>query len=113
MDTIHTYFPMVETSQQVVVPSLNESVEVHRACSFPIILDGDYLTACRARGAKKGKINADLPSHRLEGLIPVAADWHTKLKLLGVKLLLFFSFGKRSGHSLPHLKLPKPHQRTK
>lgn len=85
MDTIHTYVPMIETSQQVVVPSLNESVEVHKARSFPIILHGDYLTACRGRGAKKVKINADSPSHRLEGLVPAAADWHTKLKLLGVR----------------------------
>ena len=77
-DTIHTY---------VTASCRNESVEVHRACSFPINLHGDYLTPCRARGAKKVKINANSPPHRLEGAIPAAADWHTNLKLLGVRNL--------------------------
>ena len=77
----------IQSTQQVVVPSLNESVEVHRARSFPTILHGDYLTACRARSAKKVKINADSPSHRPEGQVPAAADWHTKVKLLGVRNL--------------------------
>jgi len=42
------------------------------------------LTAERARGAKKAKVNAVSPSEQLAGLIPVAADWHTKVKLLEV-----------------------------
>ncbi len=83
MDTMHTYVPMIETSQAVIVPSLNESVQVRKATSFPILVHGDYLTASRARGAQKAKINSESPSSRLEGLVPVAADWHTKL---GVRL---------------------------
>ena len=45
---------------------------------------GDQKTAARARGAQKAKVNALTPSERLIGLIPVVADWHTKVKLLDV-----------------------------
>lgn len=85
MDQLHKYVPLVEDSRQVHIPSLNKSVEVYSARSFPIILHGDFLTACRARGAQKARVNSDLPSCRLEGLVPAAADWHTKLKVLGVR----------------------------
>lgn len=91
MNTIHQYVPMIETSQKVHVPSLNESVKVWKARSFPIILHGDFLTASRARGAQKAKINSDSPSSRSEGLVPVAADWHTKLKTLGVRITIIFN----------------------
>ena len=84
MDTIHPYVPMVETTDEILVPSRNETAEVKRARSFPILLHGDYLTACRARSAQKVKINSKTQSKRLEGLVPAAADWHTKLKALEV-----------------------------
>lgn len=83
---------MIETSQAVIVPSLNESVQVRKATSFPILVHGDYLTASRARGAQKAKINSESPSSRLEGLVPVAADWHTKLKNLGVRIVLHIMY---------------------
>lgn len=85
MQLIHHYVPMVETSEDVLVPSLNKQEEVKKARSFPIILHGDYLTAARARGAQRIVINSESPSSRLEGLVPAAADWHTKLKLLSVR----------------------------
>ena len=86
MSTIHSYVPMLEFSRKVFVLSLNEHVDIREARSFPIILHGDYLTAARSRGAQKIKINADSPSSRYEGLVPASADWHTKLKLLMVRV---------------------------
>ena len=74
----------VPMSRAVFVPSLNEHIDIQEARSFPIILHGDYLTAARARGAQKFKINADSPSNRYEGLVSVSADWHTKLRVLSV-----------------------------
>ena len=47
----------------------------------PVLLGGDHLTAARARGANKTK---DAPTSRLEGLVPVAEDWHTKVIFLEV-----------------------------
>ena len=36
-------------------------------------------------------MNADTPQARLEGLVPMVEDWHTKTCLLGVIPLNFFS----------------------
>ena len=50
----------------------------------PIFVGGDQLTAARARGAQKAKVNALTPKSRLEGLVPAVEDWHTKVTLLTV-----------------------------
>jgi len=36
------------------------------------------MTAARTRAALSGRSNSEIPSNRLEGLIPVVEDWHTK-----------------------------------
>lgn len=84
MGTMHSCVPMLEFTSKVFVPSLNDHVDISEARSFPIIIHGDYLTAARARGAQKLKVNAESPSSRLEGLVPASADWHAKLKVLMV-----------------------------
>ena len=50
----------------------------------PILFGGDQLTAARARGAKKAKFNSYCSVTQLDGLIPCAEDWHTKMNFLGV-----------------------------
>ena len=82
--------PILEFLRKVFIPSLNEHVDIREARSFLIILQGDYLTAERSRGAQKIKINTDSPSSPYEGLVPTSADWHTKLKLLMVRIIFFF-----------------------
>ena len=67
MELIHHYVPMVETSEDILVPSLNKQEEVEKARSFPIILRGDYLMAARARRAQRIVNNSESPSSRLEG----------------------------------------------
>lgn len=88
METIHRYVPMVEATESVIVPSLNATVEIKKAKSYPVILHGDYVTASRARGAQKAKSNSESAYSRLEGLVPASADWHTKLKLMEVCVLV-------------------------
>ena len=55
-------------------------LRLSRASIHPILIGGDQLTACRARGAKKAKVNSFEAESRLDGLIPVAEDWHARLK---------------------------------
>ena len=88
MDHSHQYVPVLETSVDVHIPSLNETVKVKKARIHPIIISGDYFTAARGRGAKKVKVNSDSPVGRLEGLIPAAADWHAKLTVHGVSTFI-------------------------
>ena len=59
-------------------------------------MGGDQLTAARGRGAKKAKVHADSPTSRLEGLIPVAEDWHTKVVLLEVGITSFVNCNMHS-----------------
>ena len=42
------------------------------------------MTVCRSRGAQSAQCNDDNPVGQLEGLIPVAEDWHTRLTLMRV-----------------------------
>lgn len=92
MAHMHQYVPIIESSEEVYVPSLDEKVELCKARCFPIIIAGDQLTAARARGAKEVKCNSVSPTSRFEGLIPTATDWHTKQALLGVKNIRSLTF---------------------
>ena len=49
-----------------------------------ILFGGDMLTGKRARGSKYVRSNSTRGLDRLEGLLPVAKDWHTNVCLLGV-----------------------------
>ena len=61
-----------------------------------ILIGGDQLTAARARSAQKAKLNAQTPSKRLEGLVSVVEDWHTKANLLGVSIVCKYSMFVRN-----------------
>ena len=84
MAHLHQYVPMVENVEEVHVASIDKTVQVTSARVRPIFVGSDQLTAARARGAQKAKVNALTPTGRLEGLVPVVEDWHTKVTLLTV-----------------------------
>ena len=84
MSELQGYVPLVEVTTNVYVPGVDKHVQVPGALGHPILFSGDQKTAARGRGAQKAKMNALSPSARLEGLVPVAADWHTKVKILDV-----------------------------
>ena len=78
----HQYVPSVT----YLIQGMGVSVQVPRAILHKILFGGDQLTAARARGAQRIRINSKSPQEKLEGLIPCSEDWHTKLNLLGVGL---------------------------
>ena len=86
MHEAHQYVLMVEMVKDYHLPSIGRTVEVVTALAHPIVFAGDQKTAARARGAQKAKVNAVSPSSRPAGLVPIVADWHTKVKLLDVSL---------------------------
>jgi len=47
-------------------------------------MGGDQLTGARMRGVRKSKVHEATVTKRLEGLVPVAKDWHTRVSILGV-----------------------------
>ena len=49
-----------------------------------IMLGGDQLTSARVRGTHRARCNSDSARNRLEGIIPVIEDWHTKMTVMKV-----------------------------
>eukprot|EP00731_Ephydatia_muelleri_P003537 Em0001g3537a len=92
MAELQQYVPyMVEVLKDVYVPNIDKTVQVVETLSHPIEFAGDQKTAARGRGAQKAKTHESSLSGRLAGLVPVAADWHTKVKLLDVIWKFFYS----------------------
>lgn len=83
MSHLHQYVPAVEYTRQVFIPT-GETVETQEASLHTVLFGGDQLTVARSRGAKKARANSISHATRLDGLIPCAEDWHTKLNFLGV-----------------------------
>ena len=90
MQEFHKYVPMMEYEKDVYIPSIDKSVQVVAGNAHMIQFAGDQKTAARARGAQLAKVNAATPSGRLMGLVPAVADWHTKVKLLDVSLVILY-----------------------
>ena len=86
MSTLHEYVPVLntDTSESSSQEPMNETLH-------PLLFGGDQLTAARARGCQELRINSDTATGRLQGLIPVAEDWHTSLTLLTVSIMLVFT----------------------
>ena len=80
----HQYVPMTEFNDTEVLEGSGEQINMINSVTLPLLFGGDQLTAARARLAKNVRDNAESPSERLEGLIPVVLDWHAKQALLGV-----------------------------
>ena len=81
MSYLHQYVPVVKGTKSVHVPITGEEVQVPQASLHQILFGGDQLTAARARGAIRARVNSLSATARLDGIIPCAEDWHVKLNL--------------------------------
>ena len=89
MTEVQRYVPTI--SQSVDVEVAGESTVTVKADHFHnILFGGDQLTVARARGAQHVRENSIDGIGRLEGLIPVCEDWHARVTLLSVSLILLF-----------------------
>ena len=84
MSELHKYVPTVASNKEVQINSINTSRTIPQATICLILFGGDQLTVVRALSAKKAKISSPDPVCRLDGLIPVVEEWHSKVVLLGV-----------------------------
>ena len=89
-----TYVPTVEAKGHLVLPN-EDSLIQH---SFPFFFGGDQLTVVRIHGTQPLRDSHDKLTDRLEGLLPVVEDWHTRMVLMKVswfihsELLIYFHF---------------------
>ena len=81
---------MKEYVKDVYVPSIDKSVQDVCGRAHMIQFGGNQNTVARARGAQLVKVNAVTRSGRLMGRVPAVADWHTKLKLLNARFVIFY-----------------------
>ena len=80
MKNIHKYIP--KAYHQVVYKG--EEAAVEEEFFQGILFGGDQLTVCRSRGAQAARCNDDVAVECLDGITPVAEDWHARLTLMRV-----------------------------
>lgn len=80
---LHQYIPTIHHFHDKVI-STGADVVTDETALYPILMGGDQLTAARARSALRLKLNSYTPCKKLEGIVPVVEDWHTKVNLLKV-----------------------------
>ena len=82
MKELHKYVPQIEEEVPVILEE--ETINAKEINVYKILLGGDQLISARARGAQAAMSHGDDAVDRLEGLVPVTEDWHTKQALLTV-----------------------------
>ena len=88
---LHKYVPMTRTTEAFDIAGPGGCMEVEEIdiCHFHhILLGGDQLTVARVRGSQGARRNMNNGKGRLEGLIPVIEDWHTKMCAMKVCAIL-------------------------
>ena len=80
---IADYVPTVRAIREKNI-STGEQVQVDASKMHSILVEGDQMTAARARAAKETQLNGQTSFKRLDGIIPVLEDWHTKGNFMGV-----------------------------
>ena len=71
MHTLHQYVPIVSDTSE---DDSHKTTAVHK-----LLFGGDQLTAARARGCRDLRLNSETTVGQLQGLVPVANDWHTSV----------------------------------
>lgn len=79
LDHYQTYIPSVNCEQ-----SLPEEGKTPDKQFITTLVGGDYLSVARARGAQLIRSTSELTEHTLDGIMPVAEDWHAKVCFLEV-----------------------------
>ena len=69
MDQLHAYVPVAQSEEKRLKK---------------VLLGGDQLTAARAQTAQRARINSDLHTDAVHGLVPFASDWHAEFNLMEV-----------------------------
>ena len=84
VDILEEYKKYVpSTAVKLLEPIPGSGIDEDRSY-ITTLVGGDYLSVARARGAQQIRMNSELEKHRLNGMLPVAEDWHVKVCLIEV-----------------------------
>lgn len=83
MERLHAYVPTAKAEGTHTIPT-GHQVTFDDTKFHEILFGGDQLTIARARGAQVMRSTHDSAVCRLEGLVPVIEDWHTRMTMVKV-----------------------------
>ncbi len=78
--SIHGYCSYLPVEGKHVLPNGN-SLAIDNTRFHKILLGGDQFTVARVRGTQALRVSEEKAVDRLEGVIPVVEDWHTRMTL--------------------------------
>lgn len=84
LDHYQTYVPAV--NYEVSIPQEKDMLRQDKKF-LTTLVGGDYLSVARARGVQVIRSTSELTKDTLNGLLPVAEDWHAKVCLMEVSCL--------------------------
>ena len=79
LDHYQNYVPSVSCEKDI--PDTGRIEDNH---FLTTLVGGDYLSVARARGAQLIRSTSELEKHKLNGILPVAEDWHAKVCFMEV-----------------------------
>jgi L1 cell adhesion molecule like protein len=82
---LHKLVPTREKTGKLTLPN-GGTLEFDDTTFFQILLGGDQLTVARARGTQALRASHETARDRLEGIIPVCEDWHSRMTFLRVSI---------------------------
>ena len=83
LEALQKYVPTKVTDIKEKIPGTDLQKE---KTFITTLVGGDYLSVARARGAILIRSNSELQEDRLNGVWPVAEDWHAKVCLIEVSV---------------------------
>lgn len=79
----HKYVPVKQVKRVLSVPG-EENIQIEDEDYWSTLFGGDLLSVVRTRGVQRIRSNSDTRKGKLDGLLPVAEDWHEKLCFMEV-----------------------------
>lgn len=87
MEKLHQYVPKLEKAGFYTLPT-GETISFDDTEFHQILFGGDQLTVARARSSQVLRSTHDSAVSRLSGLEAVVEDFHSRMTLMKVKLLI-------------------------
>ena len=81
LKALHSYVPVVDTVHHSIVDvdGSIKPVTIMEQKMYKVLFGGDQLTVEWARNIQRVRDNSNTASHRMDGLVPVSKDWHSKM----------------------------------
>ena len=102
MKGLHKYVPKRSYQVTYHLPEDGDFV-VTENCFHRTLFGGDQLTVCRSCSAQSARCNDDISEERFDGLIPVIEDWHARMTLMRVRVVLMNAACIMYNHTLYRL----------